>query len=498
MSTSNRTNATSRTRRRVLPTLSTLLALSASAAALSAPGAAAAGTPAPASSVKWGVCSKSEPWSPDPSPHAQCGTVKVPLDWSKPQGPKIDLVVARYAATDPGRRIGVLMSNPGGPGASGVEDVMYADDPHEGYAPAMLKRFDMVSFDPRGVGRSQPVHCDDTISSPTPIRPRSAAEFERLRTLNGKLADSCRARTGPLAGHLDTESVARDVDAIRAALGERRISFLGHSYGTLIGERYARLFPGKLRALALDSAMDPDRPDAERYLTEGSATLEGALQRFADWCAKDTTCVLKGQDVKALTAELFARADAGTLRDPGPNGPTRKKIGPDQLADQLTFRAGDYTPETLAEDLSALRTGKGEVHWIPIGNHIEAQLVLCRDYDFRIRDYAHYRAILKRVAKAAPHVRYNSRSLDLVLGCQGWTEPPKPQPAKAKGALPPVLVVNAVHDSATPLPGAQRMARAFPKGKLATWDVAGHWLYGLSDLPEARRAIDAYLTSPKG
>ncbi|MET9657250.1 alpha/beta hydrolase [Streptomyces sp. NPDC006510] len=495
MNTSMR--VTPNTRRRIV---SVLLALSASATALGVPGAAFAQEPATASvpPIRWGTCPKAEPPYPDPSPKAQCATVKVPLDWSKPKGPKTAVFVARYRATDPARRIGVLMSNPGGPGVAGADDALYADDPIGGYSPAMLQRFDMIGFDPRGIGRSQSADCDETITDSIPARPHNATEFERLRTLNGRLADSCLKQTGPLAAHMDGESVARDMDAIRAAIGEREISFLGHSYGTFIGERYARLFPGNLRALALDSAMDPDRPNAERYLTDGSITIDNTLKRLAAWCEKDTACALKGRDLTAVTDTLFARADAGTLREPGPHGPTRTKIDADELSDFLTFALGKWNPAEAAQQLAALHTGKGEVRWFSSGTDPASQLVLCRDYDFRIRDYAQYRAIRKRVAKAAPHVRYNAQALNTVLGCQGWTMPPKPRPARAKGDLPPVLVANATHDLATPLPGAQRMARSFPQASLFTMDVVGHWLYRRGGTESAMRVIDTYLTAPKG
>ncbi|MEE1809860.1 alpha/beta hydrolase [Streptomyces sp. BE133] len=491
-------NRNPNTRRRVL---SVLLALSASTA-LAVPGAAAApepsGATAPASPISWGACPKGDPPYPDPSPKAQCATVEVPVDWSKPKGPKTGIFVARYRATDPARRIGVLMSNPGGPGVPGADDALYADDPVGGYSPAMLRRFDVIGFDPRGIGRSQGARCDETILGSIPARPHDAAEFERLRTLNGRLAASCLKRTGPLAAHMDGESVARDMDAIRAALGERRISFLGHSYGTFLGERYARLFPGNLRALALDSAMDPDRPDAERYLTDSSVTLDNILKRLADWCVKDAACALKGQDLTAVTDRLFARADAGTLREPGPNGPTRTTVDADRLSDFLTHRLRVWAPESAAQQLAALQTGKGEVQWSGGSDDLATRLVLCRDYDFRIRDYAQYRAIRERVAKAAPHVRHSSQALDFVLGCQGWTMPPKPRPAQAEGGLPPVLVVNATHDLATPLVGARRMAHAFPKASLFTMDVVGHWLYRRGSSEAAMRVIDTYLTSRKG
>ncbi|MFE6871076.1 alpha/beta fold hydrolase [Kitasatospora sp. NPDC057692] len=479
--------------------LSALLALSACTAPLALPGAAAAneapGPAAPASSLTWGPCPKSEPPMPDPTPAAQCATVQVPVDWAQPNGPKTGVFVARHRATDPSRRIGVLLSNPGGPGAPGAEDALYAGIPDLGvYGPEMLKRFDLVGFDPRGIGRSRAAPCEEGPGEETTGFPQDAAAFERLRTANGRTAAGCLRAMGPLAAHLDTESVARDMDAIRAALGERRISYLGHSYGTLLGERYARLFPERLRAMALDSAVDPDRPDAERYLTDSSATVDAMFEQLAAWCATAPACTLRPRGLAAVTAELFARADAGTLREPGPQGPGPVAVDADRLSALLTFLLLSRRPDWAAEQLAAVDSGQGEVSWPAEGGPNTAmQLVMCRDFDFRIRDYAEYRAIRARVARAAPHVRVSTYALAPVLGCQGWTLPPRARPAQARGELPPVLVANAVHDPATPLPGARRMARAFPGSRTLTVDTP-HWVY--YD-PATRAAIDAHLLAPR-
>ncbi|MEU5978268.1 alpha/beta fold hydrolase [Streptomyces sp. NPDC047315] len=421
--------------------------------------------------------------------------MKVPVDWAKPKGATTEVHLVRHRATDPKKRIGALLVNPGGPGASGVESVMYSGTVFGTYSPKLLKRFDLIGFDPRGIDRSNRVQCDEAIADKMPKRPRNAAEFEKLRTLNAKLAKSCLKKGGALAAHMEGESVARDMDAIRAALGERKISFLGHSYGTVLGERYARLFPERLRALALDSAVDTVRPTAERLLTDGAVTLNDIAKKLAAWCETDASCALKGQDVTAVIDELYARADAGTLRVPGPDGPTRTEVSSDQFAAFLTRVLSDYAPEGTAQELAALQSGKGEVYFPTDYHDPVKQLVLCRDNDFRIRDYAEYRAISERVAKAAPHVRHDAQALDFVLGCQGWPMAPKPQPTQAKGALPPVFVVNATHDPATPLPGARRTAGAFPKASLLTVDTVSHVLYG--DLA-TRPAIENYLIDPKG
>ncbi|REK88551.1 alpha/beta hydrolase [Streptomyces inhibens] len=412
------------------------------------------------------------------------------------------IAVARQKATAPKKRLGVLFSNPGGPGSSGLDDAYYADSPVDGYDKNIRSRFDIIGFDPRGIGRSAQLRCDDELAAKIPTRPESAAEFQRMRTLNKRLADSCRTRSGPLADHMDSVSVARDMDAIRTALGEKKISFLGHSYGTLIGRQYARLFPQKLRALALDSAMDPSRPDAERFLMDGSAAAEGGVQQLADWCAKDTSCALKGQDVQAVVRGLFARADAGRLFEPGRHGPTRKKVTADQLSGFLTSYLGKWNPQTTAEQLDALNSGTGKVYWTDSTPQLAWRTVICRDYDFRLRDWAHYRELRQRAMSANPHSRYNSQALDMILGCQGWPAAPEPEPAQAKGTLPPVLVVNATHDLATPLPGARRMAQEFPKGRLAVLDAVDHWLYRKCQSPLPAQAIDTYLrtlkTPPRG
>lgn len=451
----------------------------------------------PVGTVKWAACPKAEPPYPDPSKRTRCGTVEVPVDWAKPDGPTMKIAVARQKATDPEKRLGVLLSNPGGPGSSGLDDAYYADSPDEGYDKSIRSRFDIIGFDPRGIGRSGELRCDEKLAGKIPTRPKNAAEFERMRTLNKQLADSCRAGSGPVADHMDSVSVARDMDAIRAALGEKKISFLGHSYGTLIGRQYARLFPQKVRALALDSAMDPSRPDAGRFLTDGSAAAEGGVQQLADWCAKNTSCALKGKDVKAVVRGLFARADAGTLSEPGRHGPTRKKVTADQLSGFLTEYLRKWNPQTAAEQLSALNSGKGKVYWTDSTPDLAWRTVMCRDYDFRLRDWDHYRELRQQARSAAPHARYNAQALDMILGCQGWPAAPEPEPARGKGTLPPVLVVNAKHDLATPLPGARRMAQEFPKGRLAVLDAVGHWLYRQCESPLPARAVDTYLRTLK-
>ncbi|MET0136685.1 MAG: alpha/beta fold hydrolase, partial [Kibdelosporangium sp.] len=185
---------------------------------------------------------------------AECGTLKLPVDWAKPRGEKFDLAVARRKATDPAKRTGILLINPGGPGGSGVNFALGAKG---FFSPEIQARFDIIGFDPRGVARSAPVQCSlELLRNPVSTYPTSQAEFDALADYNRKLRDDCRKNTGPIYDHVDTLSVVQDMDAIRRSLGERKINYYGVSYGTLIGQQYAERYGDKIRAMIIDSNMD--------------------------------------------------------------------------------------------------------------------------------------------------------------------------------------------------------------------------------------------------
>ncbi|WP_328591023.1 alpha/beta fold hydrolase [Saccharopolyspora karakumensis] len=184
----------------------------------------------------------------------ECSTVQVPLDWANPQGEQIDIAVVRRPATDPAHRIGTLVHMPGGPGGTGVGPLIAANP----FEPDLAARFDVVSFDPRGFGASHPLRCDPALidQAPDPL-PDGPEHFQRLLDHNRRASDDCRARSGAIVDHVDTASVARDIDAFRAALGEQRLNLYGISYGTLTGQMYAEQFP---RARPLAGARQRLRP----------------------------------------------------------------------------------------------------------------------------------------------------------------------------------------------------------------------------------------------
>src|SRR4051794_17247945 len=253
-------------------------------------------------------------WKPCPGDAAaRCATLSVPVDWSGPYSAKVNLAVAMEPATDRAHRIGSLIVNPGGPGVSGYDFALGAAS---FFSPAVRARFDIVGYDPRGVGRSNPIRCDAALiaAAPTPLI-TNQAQYDATVAYNRKRDADCRRRSGPVYDHADTLSGVRDLEALRAALGEPKISFYGASYGTLLGAQYAQAYPDRVRALVLDSVMDHSAGLDEFLGTETDA-VQDMFGQFVAWCAADATCPLRGRDVRAVWDALLARAAAGTLIDP--------------------------------------------------------------------------------------------------------------------------------------------------------------------------------------
>ena len=205
-------------------------------------------------------------WTPchaEADPRLQCATFRVPLDHDRRSGPTIELAVIRLPASDPARRIGSLFLNPGGPGTSGVGMVLdAATDGAASFTAEVTARFDLVGFDPRGIHASTPLRCFETLQDaldtlppvPFPVTVEEEAAFERA---DRELNRACQSRGGPIVDHMATADVARDLDLLRAAVGDRQLTYAGYSYGSVLGITYANLFPGRVRALVLDGVVDP-------------------------------------------------------------------------------------------------------------------------------------------------------------------------------------------------------------------------------------------------
>jgi len=407
----------------------------------------------------------------------------VPLDYTKPAGATMNVAVIRKQST--GSHHGSLIINPGGPGASGVDFERQA-----AFAYASLnKHLDLVSFDPRGVGASRPIRCLssaqlDAFFNADPD-PRTPAARAKLIALSKQFADACWQRNGSYLAHVGTIDAARDMDVLRAALGDSKLTYYGASYGTFLGAKYAQLFPTHIRAMVLDGAVNP----AENTVTTDVGQSEGFetdLQDFLRWCANQGSCPL-GSSQSAAGAGLD-RIERQVRAHPVPVG--SRSVGAGEFF--IGLASGFYSTSewpALRQALADVQNNKGagilaladelteRRHDGSYSNLMESNMAInCVDRDSP-RSVAGFDAAASQAAKASPHfgvdILYSS------LPCAYWHVPPveRAHPVAAPGA-PPILVVGTTHDPATPYVDAQALAAQLgAPGRLLTLDGDGHTAY---------------------
>ena len=426
----------------------------------------------------------------------QCGSVTVPLDYRRPAGPTIQIAVARHPAAILSERIGSVVINPGGPGGSGIDDL-----PNElsVLGPGLLDRFDIVSFDPRGVERSSPVRCaGDGGAAPAgplvdPV-PTTPAARRALLQNDQAFAAQCERDSGGVLPYLGTVDTARDLDRIRAALGDSGLTYIGHSYGTLLGATYAELFPTHVRAMVLDGAIDPALTTTQ-YATAQAMSLESALMSFFSWCAADAGCPWRpaGDPTTALL-DLIQRTQAVPLSASG--GGT---AGSGELYNALLAGLESQSSwPTLAGTLAAAMSGDGapaaamseryETGGSPNAAAAE-QAIDCLDHPVD-RSAAGYPALADSIGQSAPV--FGPLLAWGLLGCATWPVLPSrtPAPASDSGA-PPILVVGTTGDPVTPYAWAVDLAQQLTGGVLLTWQGASHVASFYS--PCVRAASQVYL-----
>ncbi|MEV1047854.1 alpha/beta hydrolase [Streptomyces sp. NPDC049916] len=305
-------------RRRRLAPLVAVSVTAALAPALAAPtataapavGPAAVSTPA-ATGVLERYAKQKPQWKrcdADSPAEYQCATIEVPLDYREPGGKRIDLAISRIRTAEPGQRRGVLLSNPGGPGGEGLWMPMMM---RQELPESVSKSHDLIGFDPRGVGRSSPVSCGLKPEEENWLRPYRAQTFPKDVAWARTVAEKCRKKTGDRLAHITTRNTARDMDLLRAVLGEKKLSYVGYSYGTYLGAVYAQLFPGRADRFVLDSAVDPQRAwrGMIQWWAEGA---EPAFDRWTAWAAARAEKYGLGDTPKKVDRtfwELVARAD---------------------------------------------------------------------------------------------------------------------------------------------------------------------------------------------
>lgn len=415
----------------------------------------------------------------------ECASMAVPLDYDDAAGPAIELALLRIPAGDPDQRIGTLLTNPGGPGAAGLDFARLAP-----FSGEVLDRFDLVGFDPRGVGDSTGITC---AADPEPLlgldsSPDSAEEQAALDTAAAALADECAAADGDILAHVGTDDVARDLEAIRLALGGEPLNFVGFSYGTFIGLRYAELFPTGARAIVLDGVVDPAHalPDLLRGQTVAVESVTADV--FAACPDGDTGCPDGGAEA------AYDRVAAAVEIAPLPAG--AEVVGPSEVATAAIYAT--YDPSlwsSFHRALAAADEGDGAglrslaLGYRGFGGFGSYQAVSCLDSEHPVGGAA-WAAFADELAALSP--RFGEHMANEMVSCAFWPVAAKPinAPVVAEGA-PPIVVVGTTGDAATPVEQAERVAATLADGHLVVSEGEGHTAY-LSDDCVAQ-VVDAYL-----
>ena len=450
--------------------------------------------------LRWSPCGATQ----GPSGY-QCATLQVPLDYAHPSRGTIGIALDRHVAT--GTPIGSLLVNPGGPGVSGVD---YLPDIVAELQPDMLARFNIVGFDPRGVGRSDPVTCGtgsqlDAELSVDPA-PTTKARFASLVAADRRFVAGCKARSGSLLPYVGTVEAATDMDRIRIALGEPKLDYLGFSYGTYLGAVYARMFPTHIRAMVLDGAIDPAL-SAVATVDAQSAALERELTAFFAACSKGECGWKPSSDLSADFQALLAKVRAHPVTVAGSTQQVNAAV--------LLYGAAAalYSPQewtTLGQALTALGQGQGS----PIlalfdnylgrasngtySNEIEAETAVdCADGP--VPNLSGLRADAGAAEKGAPV--FGLLDLYSEATCSIWpVKVTTPRAPITAAGSPPIVVVGSTDDPITPYAWAKALAGQLANGVLLTRSGYGHTAYGFSSCIRSR--VDNYFIGlavpPKG
>ncbi|GAA3451261.1 alpha/beta hydrolase [Dactylosporangium matsuzakiense] len=424
----------------------------------------------------------------------QCSSAKVPLDYHRPAGASVTLQLRRWVAADPAHRIGTLFLYAGGPGSSGYDWVssFASSSPQE-----IRDKFDIVGYDPRGVQRSQPVSCldgDDYAAQWAQVstRPVPGAFGTALR-LAGQWDAACQANSAALLPFIGTEAQARDLDVLRAAVGDQKLTYFGESYATYVGTVYANLFPQRTRALILDAGYDPQKYSNDPYAYDYGqyAATESAMYRFLDWCAANPAQCPFAAGTPAPTAAVLATKIHAILdsldANPVLDADGRVSVNGATMLSELTFRLNSGTRRWVAlgtalHDAES-RTGPlmysigdGDASFNAVNVSVE-----CADRGYP-RDLGQLRTRLAKAAAdfplTAPGMAYGPPAYDQTHApaCVQWPAARLSRytgPYTAHGSAP-ILVFGNTGDPDTPYADSVVLADTLERGHLVTWQGEGH------------------------
>jgi pimeloyl-ACP methyl ester carboxylesterase len=401
---------------------------------------------------------------------AECATLDVPVDYGQPEGDTLTLSIARVPAS--GDRIGALFVNPGGPGALATSfattlAVSLPDD--------ITEHFDIVGVDPRGLGASD-IDCggDFTELYGVDYSIDSPEDETTLLDVSSAYIDGCETAAGGLLPHLGTADVARDIDAVRAAMGDEQLNYLGFSYGTAIGQMLADLFPDRVRAMVLDGVLELG-PTGTELAAEQARGFEDAFAAFADDCDADPSCPI-APDATAALDELRARVE----EEPIPGSP--RDLGPGELSTGLALPLYSQSlwPQ-LADAIAAGLDGDGSDmvgladQYIGIADFDIYFAVNCLDFDWP-ESPDELLAAGVAAAREAPH--FGEPIVNDYVRCAMWPVEEQPLPAVTAQGTPPIVVVSTTGDPATPYEAGVRTADRLESGVLLTYEGEGHTVVG--------------------
>ncbi len=441
-----------------------------------------------ASTLHWHRC----PAELDGQPYSGtllCAMLQVPLNYRRPGGRKISLALSELPATAPAsKRQGVLLVNPGGPGGSGLA---LPAEVAAALSPAVAADYDIIGFDTRGVGSSVPaLTCDPSFfSKPRPnYVPASAAAEQVLIGRARMYAADCEKRFGWLLPYMTSADIARDMDSIRVALGQRQIDYLGYSYGTYLGQVYGTLFPRHIRRMVLDSVVDPDGAWWADNIMQDYA-FQGRMNAFFKWVAANEDVYHLGGSEVAVAA-TWSRVMASVQARPiaGPSGPL---VGPDELSD--TFLAGGYDESlwpSLAFALAAFADhGNGRElvsAYEAFGKQNENEFAVynavdCSDVNWP-RNWATWNSENSRVYAKAPFETWGNAWFN--AACAFWPVKGPATPMHIDGArLPPILMLQGTLDGATPYQGALVARKLLPSARMVVVEGGGNHGQSLTTPP---------------
>lgn len=437
---------------------------------------------------------------------ADCAELTVPIDYAKPDGATLTVHVLRQRAT--GTKIGSLIVNPGGPGGSGADYAMGAD---RIVGQPVRRAFDIVGFDPRGVGKSRPLNClsDSQVDAmlaldPTPDTP---AEQDAVLAVGKTLGDGCVAGGGDLVAHLSTVEVAKDMDVLRAVLGDQKINYLGKSYGTFIGATYADLFPGNVGRMVLDGAVAPDLTNEEMGLGQAQG-FETATRAYVQDCIDRGDCFLGAtvDEGMASLRQFFKDLDANPIKSGDPSVPALTEGWAVLGVAEAMYQNQAWPMLTSAlKEAKASGDGKVLMHFADLyagrryGGGYDNNLmqvisaVNCLDRPEPDATVAAYEAQIPKFAAVAP--TWGPMMAWGAAVCAKWPVKGRYGPKKISAAgADPIVVVGTTRDPATPYQWAVRLRDQLSNGVLVTYDGDGHTAYMRSNTC-VQDPIDAYFTT---